>query len=130
MEVADRSQSRFVASGDEFSSFMKTRFEAFIYPNAMEIAKIVENGDVAVVMAGPGEKSRVLKMQGKARIAKEWRDLGDEAAARWLSGFRRGRIFYVDEGLGTLCINFSPSDGYSLEPGTTDSERKTSIRRQ
>ena len=56
------------------------------------------------------------------RSARDFADLlhpGDPAAA-WFRRRVEGRIFVVMEG-GTLCVNFIPGCGFTLEPGTTNS---------
>ena len=107
-----------------------------IKPNAQKIARICLERDVALIFFAPGPdpdvRAAAKKMGWKGgrievrrmtrRSARDFADLlhpGDPAAA-WFRRRVEGRIFVVMEG-GTLCVNFIPGCGFTLEPGTTNS---------
>jgi len=108
-----------------------------IHAHAQDIAPIIANGGIAVVVYKPHDLAReaaravgwdgesaTFKLSNAARqrlIASLLRR-DDAVTCRWLRGNRAGRIFMIS-GAGTLLINFVPGVGYSLEPGSTDSER-------
>lgn len=108
-----------------------------IKPNALAIAEIVAAGGIAVVVAnlsalsvqfakalGWDGKAAVFRMSAKGRrvFAAGSKQNADHVTASWLVAKRDGRILYVEHS-STLLINFTPGEGYSLEPGSTDSAR-------
>ena len=114
-----------------------------IKPNADKLAPILLDQDVAVVFFEVGEGSRrgrrlaqdaarALGWNGKrvevqrldqmrAREVADQLPVNDPAAAAWFRRRAEGRILVVMH-QGTLCVNYAPGWGYSIEPGTLDCE--------
>ena len=105
-----------------------------IKPHATEIAEIVADGDLAALMFEPSEQAKqavqslgwdgqaaAFKVAGERAkaLAVQLRKVGDTATAAWLERKQPGRIL-VFTGDGTLCVNFQPGGGFSIEPGTLD----------
>jgi len=109
-----------------------------IKAHGREIARIAVGGGIAAVVFEPapsivnwlkvnlnwnGEPMFRLSAKERQWLAEAWQNVGDEVSARWIRGKSgKGRIF-VFSGKGTLLINWSPGEGFSLEPGSTDAER-------
>jgi len=109
-----------------------------IRPHALEIAAIISRGHIAVCVLEPSRKTLdcleswgwkgepVFRMTTPQRLAlaRTCADYGDNVGARWVSAKKRnGRIFVFCED-GTCLVNFEAGKGYSLEPGSTDLERR------
>ncbi len=109
-----------------------------IKANVKTIAPIIEAGDVAVVVFEPdmavGNLAVYLGWNGRApafRLSEQrceaWAHAseghGDRVTARWLRAKRFGRILVLAQD-GSLLVNLSETLGYSLEPGSSDDERR------
>lgn len=108
-------------------------------PNAETFAEILARDGIAVALFEPmalaQATARMLGWNGSSpvfemprKVIKPYarrieRDFGDEVCADWLTRRRGpGRIFLLVHA-GNLLINVD-SDGYWLEPGSLDAERK------
>ncbi len=124
MDVASELYKRILAEG--------------IKANAKTIAPVISAGDVAVVVFEPTMAVASLALRlgwnGQApafRLSEEscagWahslETLGDRVTARWLRAKRFGRILVLAQD-GSLLVNLSETLGYSLEPGSSDEERR------
>ena len=110
-----------------------------LIPHTEEIAKIIATGEVAIAVFEPTEKAKIalrtMGSKGKAvfRLSDSWRtqlaqlwekQCNDKTGAHWLKNpCTRGRIL-VFWGDGSLCVNFTTPRGFSIEPRTTDAERR------
>jgi len=110
-----------------------------LIPHTDEIAEIITRGLVAIVVFEPTEKAkaalRTMGSKGKAvfplsdgwrtQLAQLWEERSsDKLGANWLkNSCTQGRIL-VFWGDGSLCVNFTWSRGFSIEPRTRDVERR------
>lgn len=123
--------------------FLNRLLEEGIKPLSEKIATIHLNGDVAVLffeietgdsaeaktamasakdLGWTGGRAEVAAMT-KTRAAKFADAIATIAptdpAIAWLRGRKSGRIF-VCVSAATLCVNFVPGTGFTIEPGTLD----------
>jgi hypothetical protein len=107
--------------------------EGVLVPNALEIAKIVRAGDIAVVVWEPHELIlegvraigydgttpvfRLSSGKRKALVA-SFREANDRVSEKWFARKATNRI-YLLTGLGSLLINIGPN-GMAIEPGSLD----------
>jgi hypothetical protein len=119
-------------------AFLDRLLEEGIKPHAMTIAIASAAGEVSVVFYDVASEFPVSVAAARAL---GWRGGRSECiplnrthaeriadklpsavpSAKWLRGRRPGRIF-VCTGGGSLCVNYEPGVGFSLEPGTTNRE--------
>jgi len=119
------------ATPDQERAFFDDLLNNGIKPHASTLAPIISTGGIAVVVhdAAPPAVTFALSlgwdgitpvfaMSGSARqrFIETMERIGDHVTARWLRGWRHGRIFVVTGG-GTLLVNHD-KDGYSLEQGS------------
>ncbi len=111
--------------------------ESAIKPHAHAIAEILSEGGIAAVVFEPqeptldalahfgwhGEPVFLFTRDHRELFAKGCEEIGDDVAAQWLRAENRlGRVLLF-AAMGTLLINFTPGQGFSLEPGSTNAER-------
>jgi hypothetical protein len=112
--------------------------ESAIKPHAHAIAAILAEGGIAAVVFEPqeptldaltddfgwrGESVFPFTRDNRELFAKGCEELGDDIAAQWLRAENRlGRVLLF-AAIGTLLINFTPGQGFSLEPRSTNAER-------
>ena len=112
--------------------------EGAIKPHAHAIAEILAEGGIAAVVFEPqeptldaltvdfgwrGEPVFPFTRDNRELFAKGCEELGDDIAAQWLRAENRlGRVLLF-AAIGTLLINFTPGQGFSFEPRSTDAER-------
>ena len=131
---------------EQTTARMNRLLDEVIRPNAEALDRIFADGDVAVFFhdVGKVEDAQLAAESQKGARALGWRGgrtevvrinktraarLADnlasyapaDPAALWLRNRKRGRIYLCVEA-GSLCINYTPGEGYSFEPGTLDSE--------
>ena len=113
---------------DEVKDFLERLRKEMFVRHVEEIAPIISRGGVAVVVFEPSQAAKAALQFGfdwtgepvfRLSNAARKRLVHSKAAARWLDSTKRGRIL-VFSGNGSLCVNFSPEVGYTIEPGTTD----------
>ena len=120
--------------------------EEGIAPNAEAIARIFEDGDVAVLFfeVGRGPESMKAAAEAAARglgwkggvvevaritatraetlaNALAWKQPGDAAAIAWLRR-RSGMRLLVLAHVGSLCIDYVDGEGFDVVPGTDDAD--------
>ena len=123
---------------DDSMKLLNRILDEGIKPYTEELAPIIADGDVAIVVFEPADdvkpalraagwdgRAHVLRMPNgyRKRLARS----SDAVTRAWLTrsasvSGSAGRIFLFVQ-RGTLLVNFSPERGYSLEPGSTDAER-------
>lgn len=115
---------------------MHRLLEKGIKPHAEAIARIAATGGIAVVVWEVDESNlrKLLRAEGWRPSSpvfpmtprmKAALDATDFVTCRWLkmrSDLCVTRLFVVVRD-GTLLVNYTPSEGFSLEPGSTDRER-------
>lgn len=110
------------------------KIESALGEHSSEIARINGYGAVAVLVVEPDETARrVLRMlgwdgkspvfrlgAGTARlVARQWAEVGDHVAARWLKRDSARRVLVCAHS-GTLMMNSSDGSEWILEPGSTN----------
>jgi hypothetical protein len=127
-----------VLRGPEQEKFMNRILDEGVKPHAETIAKIALNRDVAVVafevvddppivkeslrsLGWHGEPVFALNRTRAEQMAVESAKRNDPVTAAWLRRRTMGRI-YLCTGAGTLLVNYDEKSGYSLEPGSSDTE--------
>lgn len=130
----DESEAK-AASRAEAAALFERLFKSGIQPHAQAITEILSRGEIAVVVfeLHPSHRkaARAIGWKGKpvfpiprATAYRMAMATGDEVTRRWVKREQGpGRIFVMMH-LGTLLLNLDPETGFSLEPGSTYTERE------
>lgn len=117
-------------------AYFETLLDECVRPHRDAVADIIHEDGIAVVLfrASPRAQqgARAMGWDGEApvfRLSDEAREkiaagseaAGDAVTANWMRASRPGRIFVIAHDAGTWLLNFSPEDGFTLEPNAEPS---------